>query len=94
MDEYPDLYNIYPPPRTSHPQNDDTRAQNLIDHELNDETVTAAYFVPWQDSSKLAPIAGHLESAEESFRDSTWGINEGKKDIRNLRSKPEWPRRR
>jgi len=88
-----DLPNIYPPPCTMFPQNDDERAKNLLNHELNDETVTAAYNVPWRDASKLAPIAEHLESAEENFRDSVWSISEGKKDIRNLRSKPEWPRR-
>jgi len=93
MDEYPDLYNIYPPPGTTHPQNDDTRAQQLIDGVLNDESVTMAYYVPWQDSSLLAPRAGHLEPADDAFCDSVWGINEGKKDVRNLRSKPEFSRR-
>ena len=94
MNEYDTpLYNIYPPPRTSHQQNDDTRAQDLIDGALSDETVTAAYNVPWRDSGKLAPVNGHLESAEENFRDSVWGINEGKKDVRNLRTLPEFSRR-
>ena len=97
MDEYappPGLYNIYPTPRTTIQQNDDTRARDLIDHRLNDETVTAAYFVLWRDAGKLAPIAGHLEGGDQDFKDAIWGINEGKRDVRNLRSKPEWPRRR
>ena len=88
------LYNIYPPPDTTYPQNDDERAQRIIDGELNDESCTAAYNVPWRDAGKLAPVAGHLEAADESFCDAVWGINEGKRDIRNLRTLPEYSRRR
>jgi hypothetical protein len=94
MDEYDTpLSNIYPPPRTTHPQNDDTRAQNLIKGDLSDERVTAAYNVPWRDAGKLAPVANHLESAEEDFRDAVWGVSEGKRDVRNLRTLPEFSRR-
>ena len=38
IDEYEDLYNLARPPTTSHQQNDDTRAQALIDGALNDRT--------------------------------------------------------
>lgn len=76
MEEYPLLYNLWRPPRTTWPTNDDTRAQALIDGKLNDDTCARAYRKAW------APDA-HLANASEDFRDSLWGINEGKKDIRN-----------
>jgi hypothetical protein len=89
MDEYPLLYNIWEPPSTTWPTNDDTRAQNLIDGELNDNSAVPAYRVPWRQPSRLAPVDAHLEDASENFRDSLWDINEGKKDIRNRKTMPE-----
>lgn len=93
MDEYPEVLNIYRPPRTTHQQNVDDRAKNLINGDLNDDSVVAAYNVPWRDPQKLAPQGGHLESAEEDFRDAVWGVSEGKRDVRQLRNRPEFPRR-
>jgi hypothetical protein len=90
MDEYDTpLYNIFRPPSTMHPQNDDTRAQDLIEGRLNDESAVPAYRVPWKAPSLLAPVSGHLEDATENFRDSVWSVSEGKKDIRNLKTMPE-----
>jgi len=63
-----------------HPQNDDTRAQDLIDHRLNDTTVSRAYKEPWNT---------HLTDGTDSFKDSIWGVTEGEKDIRNLKRLPE-----
>lgn len=92
MDEYappPGLYNIWPAPRTTIQQNDDTRAQDLIDGRLNDNQAVPAYRVPWRQPSRLAPVNAHLESANDNFDDSLWDINEGKKDVRNLKTMPE-----
>ena len=79
MDVWPELYNIYPAPRGTRQQNDDPRAQALIDGYLNDETVTR---VPPTD----ARLAGHLEGGAEDLKDAVWGINEGKRDVRNWRT--------
>jgi len=70
LDEYPDLLNIWPPPKTSHPQNADTRASKLP---LNGGTVTRAYKEPWKT---------HLTDATPDFTDALWGINEAKRDTR------------
>lgn len=78
MAEFPDLYNIWRPPRTTHPQNDDTRAQDLIDGKLDGDKAVRAYRVNWTADT-------HLGDASENFRDSLWGINEGKRDV----SKPQ-----
>lgn len=77
MDEYEDLYNIWPPPRTSHQQNDDTRAQILIDG--MPEPQWARRLVVWDQGA-------HLDRAGEDFTDALWGINEGKRDVRRNRS--------
>ena len=75
MDEYPLLYNIWAPPPTTWPTNDDERAEDLIAGTVNTEVVGAykRYRV------------GHLEYATEDFTDSLWGINEGKRDARVLK---------
>jgi hypothetical protein len=77
IDEFPDLYNIYPPPPTTNPQNDDSRAQDLIDGRLSDAKVVPAYKVPWDGT--------HLENATPDLCDAIWGINEGKRDVRGLK---------
>ena len=89
MDEFPYLDNIYRPPETTIQQNDDTRSQGLYEGVLNDNSAVPAYRVPWRAPSLHAPVNAHLEDATENFRDSVWGINEGKKDIRNLKTMPE-----
>jgi len=72
------LSNIFAPPSTTHPQDDDTRAQALYDGQLTNESAVRAYRKPW--------VAGaHLADATEDFRDAVWGINEGKRDVRKGR---------
>lgn len=91
---YVAYYNVWPIPDTWHPPQEDDRAQDLIDGVLNDDSVTAAYFVPWKDDRYLAPVAGNLEPAGEDFKDALWSIGEGKRDVRQLRSRPEFSRGR
>jgi len=79
MDQYDKpLANTYGPPSTSHPQDDDTRSQALYDGQLNDESAVMVYRKPWD-------AGHHLANATEDFRDAVWGINEGKRDVRNLK---------
>ena len=73
MDEYPDLYNIYKPPGTMHPQNDDTRAKDL--GRLNPDTCVRAYQKAWDPGH-------HLAGADDDFRDAIWSVSEGKRDVR------------
>lgn len=76
MAEYPELFNIWPPPATSHPQNDDTRARDLLRGALGRQPVSPAY---------TNYAVGHLEDANEYIRDAIWGINECKRDLRNIK---------
>ena len=73
MNEYDTpLYNIWRPPSTMHPQNDDTRAQDLIDG-LSD-TVPRAYQKPWDKGH-------HLANATDDFTDALWAVGEGKRTV-------------
>lgn len=76
------LYNIYPPPDTSWQQDDDRRAQDLIDGRLTNSCVAEVYSRPWDKNHHLAP-------GGEDFTDAIWGINEGKRDVRQLSTLPE-----
>jgi hypothetical protein len=75
MDEYPDIDNIWVPPKTSHPQNADTRVKDLIAGKLSDDTVTDAYQKAWDKGH-------HITNACDDFRDALWGVSEGKRDVR------------
>lgn len=81
MEEYPDLDNLYPPPRTTVVINDDSRAKDLIAGRLDGDKCVALYHVPWDGS--------HGENATPDFRDAVWGVNEGKRDVRQLKNNPE-----
>lgn len=70
------LYNIWKVPGTMYQQNDDERAEGLIDGKLTDEPVVRAYQRAWDPGH-------HLDDAREDYRDALWGVNEGKRDVRN-----------
>lgn len=70
------LYNLWPVPDTTYQQNDDTRAQKLIDG--LPEPNWARDLVPWDKPA-------HLADATDDFTDALWGINEGKRDATNRR---------
>ena len=71
MDEFNDLRNVYPRPKTWPQQNVDTRDIS----QLNPETAAPLFHQPWQSD-------GHLASAGDDLCDAIWNISEGKRDVR------------
>jgi hypothetical protein len=56
----------------------DTREERLT--ELNDNQVVMAYKVPW------APDGFHLDDATPDVEDSVWGVQDGQRAIRQLKT--------
>lgn len=49
---------------------------------LTDDHVVEAYKVPWEAN-------GHLKDADADFHDAVWGIQDGRRDARQMASIPE-----
>jgi hypothetical protein len=73
MDEWPLVKNIWEAPVGTDPPNDNRRVQGLIDGVLDGDKCSRAYKEPWTH---------HLDAAGVDFTDALWGINDGKRDVR------------
>lgn len=82
MDKFKDLESIYPRPAGFDGQNNGEPPGDDIPKRLNDNQVVEAYKVPWNAN-------GHLADATDDVTDAVWGIQDGHRDIRQLKTIPE-----
>lgn len=69
---------IYPRPETIDDSNVDSRHSQIEDGTLNDDSCVPAYKVPWESY-------GHLSSADDAVEDAVWGMQEGRRQVRQLK---------
>jgi hypothetical protein len=76
MKDFDKLDSIYERPETLKSGDNDTRAKDL--GKLNDNQVVDAYRVPWEAN-------GHLADATDDVIDSVWAMQDGRRDVRQLK---------
>lgn len=78
MKPFKDLKDLADRPETmTGPGLTDTRGSQL--DELCDDYVVPAYKVPWESY-------GHLKNADADITDAVWGVQDGARDVRQLKS--------
>jgi len=82
MKKFSDLEDLLPRPAgydgkcNGEPYGDD------LPEALTDDTVVEAYKVPWK-------AYGHLKDADADITDAAWGIQDGRRDARQMKDIPE-----
>lgn len=77
MKKFEEVKGIMDLPPTLKGGGNDERGGQL--DQLNDNQVVPAYKVPWESY-------GHLSDATEDIIDSVWGMQEGRRQIRQLKT--------
>lgn len=78
MKPFKKLQDVYDRPDGYKGTKNGTPDADDIPRELTDDHVVPAYKVPWEKY-------GHLKDADADFVDSVWGIQDGRRDIRQLK---------
>ena len=81
VDKFKDLKSLYPRPEGYDGQKNGTPDGDDLPKELNDDHVVMAYKVPWESY-------GHLKDATDDITDAVWGIQDGRRDIRQQKEIP------
>jgi hypothetical protein len=77
MKKFEEVQGIFDLPATLKGGSNDSRAEEL--DQLNDNQVVVAYKVPWKDY-------GHLKNADDDIIDAVWGMQDGRRDVRQLKT--------
>ena len=75
MKKFSDLEDLYPRPAGYDGQKNGTPTGDHIQDQLTDNTVTEAYKVAWKPW-------GHLKDATDDVTDAVWGIQDGRRNVR------------
>lgn len=82
MKKFSEIESLYPRPAGCNGQSNGTPDGDDIQKRLTDDHVVEAYKVPWDKN-------GHLADATDDITDSVWGIQDGRRNVRQLESIPE-----
>ena len=81
VDKFKDIESLFPRPAGYDGECNGTPYGDEIPEKLTDDHVTEAYLLPWEKY-------GHLKDADADFKDAVWGIQDGRRDIRQQKDIP------
>ena len=83
MKPFKEQEDLYPRPDGYDGKQNGVPQADELPVKLNDNQVVEAYKVPW------APDGYHLTGAGDDFVDAVWGIQDGRRDVRMLKTVKE-----
>ena len=79
MKKFSELQDLYERPDGYDGTKNGTPTADELPKALTDDHVVPAYKLPWEPY-------GHLKNADDDFNDAVWGIQDGRRDVRQLKT--------